>query len=103
MENPTQPTSEHSANSAREKLRSYLGSQMKVVISDGRVLIGEFMCTDNDRNLILGNCDEYIPTSESVIDNNNIKGEEDNSCSGSNIIWSGLSPTRTKLALLLAK
>lgn len=66
MENPTQPTSEHSANSAREKLRSYLGSQMKVVISDGRVLIGEFMCTDNDRNLILGNCDEYIPTNEAV-------------------------------------
>ena len=66
MENPTQLSSKHSANSAREKLRSYLGSQMKVVISDGRVLIGEFMCTDKDKNLILGNCDEYIPMSEAV-------------------------------------
>ena len=43
---------------------------MKVVISDGRVLIGEFMCTDNERNLILGNCDEYIPMSESIIVDN---------------------------------
>ena len=68
MEDPGQSTSEHSANSAREKLSSYLGSQMKVVISDGRILIGEFMCTDKERNLILGNCDEYIPMSECVID-----------------------------------
>lgn len=64
MEIPTQPSS---ASNAREKLSSYLGSQMKVVVSDGRVLIGEFMCTDQDRNLILGNCDEYIPTSEHVL------------------------------------
>ena len=64
MENLTQPSSQQFANSAREKLSSYLGNQMKVVISDGRVLIGEFMCTDKDRNLILGNCDEYIPMSE---------------------------------------
>ena len=64
MENSTLPPSQHSENSAREKLSSYLGNQMKVVISDGRVLIGEFMCTDQERNLILGNCDEYIPMSE---------------------------------------
>lgn len=64
MENSTLPSSEHSASSARQKLSSYLGNQMKVVISDGRVLIGEFMCTDKERNLILGNCDEYIPMSE---------------------------------------
>lgn len=64
MDNSTQSSSEHSTNSARDKLSSYLGLQMKVVVSDGRVLIGEFMCTDKDRNLILGNCDEYIPMSE---------------------------------------
>jgi len=53
-----------SAMNAREKLNLYLGSQMKVAVSDGRVLIGEFMCTDKDRNLILGNCEEYIPSSK---------------------------------------
>ena len=67
MEDSTQLSSEHSENSAREKLSGYLGSQMKVVISDDRVLIGEFMCTDKDRNLILGNCDEYIPMSECIL------------------------------------
>ena len=57
-------TDDSSAVTAREKLNAYLGMQMKVAVSDGRVLIGEFMCTDKDRNLILGNCDEYIPLSE---------------------------------------
>lgn len=35
---------------------------MKVQMSDGRVLIGIFLCTDRNRNLILGNACEYIST-----------------------------------------
>ena len=31
-------------------------------MTDGRVLIGVFLCTDRDRNLILGNASEYIIT-----------------------------------------
>ena len=65
MMESTDNIDDSSAVTAREKLNAYLGSQMKVTVSDGRVLIGEFMCTDKDRNLILGNCDEYIPLSES--------------------------------------
>jgi small nuclear ribonucleoprotein (snRNP)-like protein len=33
---------------------------MRVSIIDGRVLVGVLLCTDRDRNLILGNCNEYI-------------------------------------------
>lgn len=30
-------------------------------MSDGRVLIGVFLCTDRDSNIILGSCSEYLP------------------------------------------
>jgi len=65
MENNDNADDSSVVNAAREKLNTYLGSQIKVAVSDGRVLIGEFMCTDKDRNLILGNCEEYIPLSKS--------------------------------------
>lgn len=30
-------------------------------MSDGRTLIGVFLCTDRDANIILGSCSEYLP------------------------------------------
>lgn len=30
-------------------------------MSDGRVLVGIFLCTDRDANVILGSCAEYLP------------------------------------------
>ncbi|KAK2176171.1 hypothetical protein NP493_677g00002 [Ridgeia piscesae] len=33
---------------------------MKIKMTDGRVLIGVFVCTDKDRNVILGSCNEYL-------------------------------------------
>lgn len=35
---------------------------MRVQMTDGRVLVGVFLCTDRDRNLILGNASEFIFT-----------------------------------------
>ncbi|CAH1997907.1 unnamed protein product [Acanthoscelides obtectus] len=32
-------------------------------MTDGRVLIGVFLCTDRDANIILGSCSEYLPHS----------------------------------------
>lgn len=29
-------------------------------MTDGRVLIGIFLCTDRDANVILGSCSEYL-------------------------------------------
>jgi len=29
-------------------------------MTDGRVLIGVFLCTDRDGNVILGSCSEYL-------------------------------------------
>lgn len=41
-------------------LRSWLNKNMVVHLSDGRYLNGIFLCTDQDANLILGSCAEYM-------------------------------------------
>lgn len=54
---------DHSKN---EWLKSLLNKNLRVKITDGRVLIGIFLCTDKDSNIVLGSCKEY--TSLSAID-----------------------------------
>ena len=51
----------------RSKLRSWLGQTLKIVITDGRIIVGTFVCTDRDGNVILENSREYSNTME---DNN---------------------------------
>ncbi|KAB0799499.1 hypothetical protein PPYR_07379 [Photinus pyralis] len=43
------------------QLRKWLNKTLKIEMSDGRVLIGVFLCTDRDANIILGSCSEYLP------------------------------------------
>lgn len=43
----------------RNKLRSYLNKNFRIRMTDGRILIGIFLCTDADANLILGMCSEF--------------------------------------------
>ena len=40
-------------------LKSWLNKNMKVEMSDGRVLVGIFLCTDKAGNVIVGSCNEY--------------------------------------------
>ncbi|XP_064459876.1 N-alpha-acetyltransferase 38-B, NatC auxiliary subunit-like [Ornithodoros turicata] len=49
---------------ARLKLESWLNKSMKIEMSDGRTLIGTFVCTDRDQNVILGSCSEYLKPEE---------------------------------------
>ena len=44
----------------REFLKGMLNKLMKVKLSDGRILIGVFLCTDKESNVILGSCAEYV-------------------------------------------
>ncbi|KAL8557946.1 N(alpha)-acetyltransferase 38, NatC auxiliary [Nucella lapillus] len=46
------------------KLETWLNKSMKIKMSDGRTLIGVFLCTDRDGNIILGTCEEYIHAPE---------------------------------------
>uniref|UniRef100_A0A194ANC0 Putative N-alpha-acetyltransferase 38, NatC auxiliary subunit-like protein n=1 Tax=Pinctada fucata TaxID=50426 RepID=A0A194ANC0_PINFU len=58
-------TARQEADSATEsegkkKLSKWLNKSMKIQMTDGRTLIGVFLCTDRDRNVILGSCEEYL-------------------------------------------
>ena len=52
--------SEYSEGHGREYLKGMLNKLMKVKLSDGRILIGVFLCTDKESNVILGSCAEYV-------------------------------------------
>ena len=40
----------------RRKLQSWLNRNFRVVMSDGRIIVGTFLCTDKDANVILAMC-----------------------------------------------
>lgn len=46
--------------SCKNKLSKWLNHYMRVKITDGRVLIGIFLCTDANQNIILGQCQEFV-------------------------------------------
>ena len=52
-----------SENKNREVLSGWLNKIMRVEITDGRVLVGTFLCTDKDQNIILGATQEFPPKS----------------------------------------
>ncbi|KAL1936230.1 hypothetical protein VTP01DRAFT_364 [Rhizomucor pusillus] len=41
------------------QLRSYLNFKARITISDGRVFIGTFVCTDKEKNIILAHTEEF--------------------------------------------
>lgn len=40
--------------SGKSKLRKWLNMNFRIEMTDGRILIGVFLCTDRDANVILG-------------------------------------------------
>lgn len=44
----------------KTKLRKWLNLNFRIEMTDGRVLIGVFLCTDRDANVILGKLLGYI-------------------------------------------
>ncbi|PSN37456.1 N-alpha-acetyltransferase 38-B [Blattella germanica] len=53
-------TLSESGTPGKQKLSSWLNKNFKIEMTDGRVLIGVFLCTDRDGNVILGSCGEYL-------------------------------------------
>ncbi|XP_073479070.1 N-alpha-acetyltransferase 38, NatC auxiliary subunit isoform X2 [Aquarana catesbeiana] len=47
-------------NNARRKLQTLLNKNMRIEMTDGRSLIGCFLCTDRDCNVILGSAQEFL-------------------------------------------
>lgn len=58
----------------RLKLESWLNACMKIEMTDGRTLIGQFLCTDRDCNIILGSCYEYAPHAENTVEDPRVLG-----------------------------
>jgi len=61
-ESPPNGLNESSSSSSDGKLRlrRLLNRNMKITMTDGRTLIGMFLCTDRSCNVILGSCQEYL-------------------------------------------
>ena len=49
---------------------AYLGKTLRVKISDGRVIEGQFQCLDKDMNLILCHATEYFGMGDASISEN---------------------------------
>lgn len=61
-ESANSTTVEKEISPLRQRLRSWLNKNMRIEMTDGRILYGIFLCTDRDRNVILGSCAEYLQT-----------------------------------------
>ncbi|XP_050789562.1 N-alpha-acetyltransferase 38, NatC auxiliary subunit, partial [Gopherus flavomarginatus] len=51
---------------ARRKLETLLNRNMRIRMTDGRTLVGCFLCTDRDCNVILGSAQEFLKASDSL-------------------------------------
>ncbi|XP_075223297.1 LSMD1 domain-containing protein Sbat [Lycorma delicatula] len=58
--NQSSKSSNDREETGKDKLFRWINKQMKIEMTDGRVLIGIFLCTDRDGNVILGSCSEYL-------------------------------------------
>uniref|UniRef100_A0A915HYQ3 Sm domain-containing protein n=1 Tax=Romanomermis culicivorax TaxID=13658 RepID=A0A915HYQ3_ROMCU len=68
---------ENYKNEQKRLLTSYLRSPLKILMSDNRVMVGIFVCTDADQNIILMGCQEYhYSTKNDSNDNQNGKEEQ---------------------------
>jgi len=52
----------------------WLGRSMRIKMTDGRTLIGQFVCTDKDKNVILSSAQEYLDYKEKCSEEPRILG-----------------------------
>ncbi|KAL1274423.1 hypothetical protein QQF64_027237 [Cirrhinus molitorella] len=67
-ENGTEMQNEVEASAyslARCKLENLLNKSMRIRMTDGRTLVGLFLCTDRDCNVILGSAQEFLKSTDS--------------------------------------
>ena len=46
-------------SSSTSNIQSWLGKQLRVLVRDGRLLQGDFVCLDREGNIILDSTKEY--------------------------------------------
>ncbi|XP_015684452.1 N-alpha-acetyltransferase 38, NatC auxiliary subunit [Protobothrops mucrosquamatus] len=63
-EDPVEETADSPYLRARRKLENLLNKSLRIRMTDGRTLVGCFLCTDRDCNVILGSAQEYLKPTE---------------------------------------
>ncbi|XP_034020726.1 N-alpha-acetyltransferase 38, NatC auxiliary subunit isoform X2 [Thalassophryne amazonica] len=53
-----------SPSHAQLKLEGLLNKNMRIRMTDGRTLVGLFLCTDRDCNVILGSAQEFLKSTD---------------------------------------
>ncbi|XP_068612021.1 N-alpha-acetyltransferase 38, NatC auxiliary subunit [Brachionichthys hirsutus] len=56
--------SSSSSSHAGLKLDGLLNKNMRICMTDGRTLVGLFLCTDRDCNVILGSAQEFLKSTD---------------------------------------
>lgn len=56
-----------SSSKARQKLEGLLNKNMRIRMTDGRTLVGLFLCTDRDCNVILGSAQEFLKSTGTTL------------------------------------
>lgn len=59
---------------ARQQLEALLNKTMRIRMTDGRTLVGCFLCTDRDCNVILGSAQEFLKPSGQCPENAHAPG-----------------------------
>ncbi|NWX40502.1 LSMD1 acetyltransferase, partial [Steatornis caripensis] len=49
---------------ARRRLEALLNRSLRIRMSDGRTLVGAFLCTDRQANVILGSAQEFLKAAD---------------------------------------
>ena len=53
----------HAMNVEEKFLESLLSKRLRITIKDGRIIDGNFMCTDDACNVVISNCEEFLTQS----------------------------------------
>lgn len=70
--NAPEQAEEHDLSNGRQKLKKWLGRIVRVTLKNKLVLVGIFSCTDHDQNLIIANCDTFMPDDHEPIAYGNV-------------------------------
>lgn len=66
---------QHPDNTSRiDVIKSWLHKPMRVTVTDGRIFVGEFICFDKNKNIMLANCYEYTRLKDSKKEERKFQG-----------------------------
>lgn len=84
----------------RMTLESWLNETMKIQMTDGRIVIGTFLCTDKDKNIVLGSACEYVTSTCKPNDNTQPTSQDERDQRVSKPLDAGRGPRNLGLAMV---